>query len=89
MTVRTLPRDPPGEGGPITKLKIFLSTSRITVVLTIGKMREPETGTRKGEGLVTLSVQDSGAPHLRPWVLRRKMAVSTPQIDDFRADFLK
>ncbi len=29
------------------------------------------------------------APHLQPWVLRRKMAVSIAKIDDFRADFLK
>jgi hypothetical protein len=29
------------------------------------------------------------APHLRPWVLRSKMAVSTKKIGDFRADFLK
>ena len=28
VTVRTLPRDPPGEGGPRTKLKIVLSTAR-------------------------------------------------------------
>ena len=29
------------------------------------------------------------APHMRPWVLRRKIAFSIPKIDDFRADFLK
>ncbi len=28
MTVRTLPRDPPGEGEPKTKLKIVLSTAK-------------------------------------------------------------
>jgi hypothetical protein len=28
MAVRTLPRDPPGEGGPRKQLKIILSTSR-------------------------------------------------------------
>ena len=28
MAVRTLPRGPPGEGGPRTKLKIMLSTAR-------------------------------------------------------------
>jgi hypothetical protein len=28
-------------------------------------------------------------PPLVPWVLKRRMAVSTPKIDDFRADFLK
>ncbi len=28
VALRTLPRDPPGEGGPRTKLKILLSTAR-------------------------------------------------------------
>ncbi len=29
------------------------------------------------------------APHLRPWVLGKKTAVSTPKIDDFRGRLLK
>ena len=63
MALRTLPRDPPGEGGPGNKLKMILSTSRMRIEnleLSPGHPEGAKTGPPPGPP--TRGVWGAGAP---------------------------